>query len=209
MSCGSPLYIAAPISANVVDAETNQPIEGAVVVAMWHLVAGSLDGERDRGYLAVKETLTDKQGRFHFGGFVKANPMMYELRNRDPQILIFKSGYQWAGHVSVYPKANTDTPGIFRRSTADGLTFRLKRIQAQASGTELGLYWGLNVQLTDLIRECRWRKIPQLILHMDREKKLLEKINRRVYTGLIGVDDVRRYSKPECQASLDSLEGLE
>ena len=48
---GFPIYIAAPIEARVVDAESGQPIEGANIVAAWHLEKSSLDGGRHVGQL--------------------------------------------------------------------------------------------------------------------------------------------------------------
>ena len=57
-------YTAAPIDARVVDDEAGEPISGAIVVAHWELVAGSLDGEHHRGQLEVKDAITDAEGHF-------------------------------------------------------------------------------------------------------------------------------------------------
>jgi len=102
-ACGSPWYTAEPIEAWVVDAETGAPIEGAVVTANWQLVAPSLDtGGRKLRQLEVMETRTDKNGRFYFPGFTKINFTLDELRDEDPQILIFKSGYRYGRESSRY-----------------------------------------------------------------------------------------------------------
>ena len=43
-ACGGPLtYSSDPIDAAVVDADTGQPIEGAIVTANWQLVTATLD----------------------------------------------------------------------------------------------------------------------------------------------------------------------
>ncbi len=95
--CGSPYYTSAPIEAWVVDAETGAPIEGAVVTANWQLVASGLDtGGRKLHQLEVMETVTDKAGRFYFPGFTRINFTLEELREEDPQVLVFKSGYRYA-----------------------------------------------------------------------------------------------------------------
>jgi hypothetical protein len=99
--CGSPYYTSAPIEAWVVDAETGAPIEGAVVTANWQLVASSLDtGGRKLHQLEVMEAVTDKAGRFHFPGFTRINFTLEQLREEDPQILIFKRGYRYARFAS-------------------------------------------------------------------------------------------------------------
>ncbi|HEY3178065.1 MAG TPA: carboxypeptidase-like regulatory domain-containing protein, partial [Casimicrobiaceae bacterium] len=85
-ACGSPYYTSDPIEAWVVDAETGQPIEGAVVTANWQLVGFTLDtGGRKGGQLEVMETITDANGRFYFRGFTKLNLSLGELRDQDPQ----------------------------------------------------------------------------------------------------------------------------
>ena len=91
-----------PIEAWVVDAETGKPIEGAVVTANWELVKGSLDGERYYGQLEVKETVTDQNGRFFFEGFTKEDDSWAELRESDPQVLIFKAGYEFQRFTNDY-----------------------------------------------------------------------------------------------------------
>ncbi|MET0917175.1 MAG: carboxypeptidase-like regulatory domain-containing protein, partial [Burkholderiales bacterium] len=102
--CGSPYYTADPIEAWVVDAETGRPIEGAVVTANWQLVSTSFDtGGRKLRQLEVMETTTDKQGRFFFPGFTRINFTLDELREEDPQILIFKSGYRYMRAINRYP----------------------------------------------------------------------------------------------------------
>lgn len=83
-------YSAKEIRARVVDAETDQPIEGAIVVAVWELDPISGEGPR----LQVAEVLTDAQGQFFFPGWgPKPRPPLTEFGTKSPYLLIFKRGY--------------------------------------------------------------------------------------------------------------------
>ena len=61
------VYSAKPTFGFVVDAQTRQPVEGAVVVAQWDLEYG-LEGGAAYAWV-VMETVTDSQGRFDFAGW--------------------------------------------------------------------------------------------------------------------------------------------
>ena len=127
-ACGSPYYTSDPIEAWVVDADTGQPIEGAVVTAIWQLVGFSFDtGGRKLGQLEVMETETDKNGRFYFPGFTKLNPGLDDLREEDPQILIFKPGYSYMRAVNVYPIGKEDLQGTHRKSPINGQRVKMKK----------------------------------------------------------------------------------
>ena len=134
-----PFYSIGSIDARVVDADSGAPIEGANVIANWQLVTGSLDGERNKGQLEVKETVTDRDGRFHFDGFMHGNFPLYHLGNRDPQIVIFKPGYEYKRLVSDYGVSEPLVIGVRRRSQVNGAEVKLakRRDNPPASGEEL------------------------------------------------------------------------
>jgi hypothetical protein len=102
-----------PYRGQVVDAETKAPLAGAVVVVHWL---------RDRLYpvhsvaenYAVRETITDAEGRF----FLDAKDVEDEAprRTRRPGFLIFLPGYGSYPHRHVSPTGLTG--GIFERSGA-------------------------------------------------------------------------------------------
>jgi hypothetical protein len=108
-------YSAAPISAQVLDAETGRPVAGVYVVADWQLLGG-LEGGSNIGAVTVMETQTDETGRFRFpawGPKEIVNPSgVYSnarVRNRAPGLTLFKSGYEYAVMVnyrSVVPDPN-------------------------------------------------------------------------------------------------------
>src|SRR5437879_7785045 len=79
---GMPVYRAAPIEAWVVDADTNEPLEGVIVTANWQLVSGTLaGGEVPKGQLMVMEAVTDKDGGFYVEDWQKANCPTGERRD--------------------------------------------------------------------------------------------------------------------------------
>lgn len=205
---GAPYYTAAPIEAWVVDAETNQPIEGAVVVANWQLVVGSLDGQRYRGQLEVKETVTDQAGRFYFEGFTKANPMLYELRNEDPKIIIFKPGYEYKKVVNNYPRGGTETPGVHRRAEVNGEAVKLRKEQPVTYVASKSYYSGLSIELGHIVEDCEWKRIPRMILAMDSEKRRLKGLDPRAYVDVVAIEDISLRSKPWCGSAVEFFKGF-
>jgi len=128
--CGSPVYRIAPLNAVVVDATTGLPVEGVHVLADWMLVRGGLDGAHTTGHLEIKETVTDHNGQFHFDGFVATSAISQELRNADPRLFFFKSGYEAGYFYNSYAVAGTGTPGWERSSQLDGRKMKLRPILA-------------------------------------------------------------------------------
>src|SRR6266481_8596714 len=192
---GSPVYFMAPINVSVVDADTNQPIEGANIVAYWQL--RNRYGPRDEGQLEIRETVTDEMGRFHFDGFTKVNPTIYALQNEDPGILIFKAGYNYYTFTNQYPDAGTRTPGAHRKSELDGHVVKLHKLEPyQMHNGILVFYGSFNVDVGGVIygqpprRDCGWKKMPRLIVAMDREAKRIRAMSPKNYAGLITIDEI-------------------
>lgn len=75
----------------VVDIDTGQPIEGAVVIAMYQKETLAPPVEPKSSVIHVKETLTDKDGRFTFPSYTTIiQPFSWSY---DVSFLIFKQGY--------------------------------------------------------------------------------------------------------------------
>jgi Carboxypeptidase regulatory-like domain len=74
----------APITGTVVDAVTNAPIEGAVVMVEWTKTHGI--GEHWTESYKVAETATDKDGKFTLPG-------CYSPFVSEPNVTIYKQGY--------------------------------------------------------------------------------------------------------------------
>lgn len=114
-ACATPsVYSAESIRAWVVDAETKQPLEGVVVVAHWQLFYSTVGGRVPGGQLMVLESITDRDGKYTFPAWGPKKVPQYKpqkgdiwiahipffvpdsyLDNRDPQLLLFKSGYEY------------------------------------------------------------------------------------------------------------------
>jgi len=175
-ACGSPYYTADPIEAWVVDAETGQPIEGAVVTANWQLVAASFDtGGRKLRQLKVMETVTDKNGRFTFPGFTKLNLSLNELRDEDPQILIFKSGYRYFRTSHDYD-TRKPSPGAHRTSPLVEKNVRLERADSNPQKVAHELTF-LTTELANIWASHDGEEIPRMTHALGCERKRLVAID--------------------------------
>ena len=203
---GSPYYTAEPFSAQVVDAETGKPIEGAIVVANWELVRGGLDGAHHVGQLEVKEAVTDANGRFAFEGFTRLNPTLAELRNADPRVLVFKGGYDAQVYYSTILEPQ-DYPGPRRKAAVDGQVLKLSKLTPTRTGPKLELlkFHGLlNNAVYQIVGDCEWQKMSKLLRAMDEEKNRL----RLSYPNAlmdIGIEDLADQSDAHCKLTRGKL----
>jgi len=205
---GMPFYTAAPIDARIVDADTGKPVAGASIIANWQLVTGSLDGERDKGQLEVRETTTDANGAFHFDGFTKANPSTAELRNKDPQILIFKPGYRTKQLVNDYGSRTYGLIGATRTSQFNATTIKLQPYATDpASGGEAA-YEHFKIDVDPIIAACAWKKIPNALLAMTRERERIKSLNPSKYVDLPTVSSADRY-EGQCGSATDYFKALQ
>jgi hypothetical protein len=89
---------AGPWRAQVVSADTKQPLEGVIVLAWWTRHVRSFGGPSEE-YRDSQEVLTDKDGRFTIESrwFFSLNPLVFF---RGPFIAMFNPGYgryEWPG----------------------------------------------------------------------------------------------------------------
>jgi hypothetical protein len=99
------LYHKPEFKGKVIDAETKEPIEGAVVVVIYNkhtLISGPGGGYSS--VIKVKEILTDKNGEFHFPSYTTLiQPNSIE---DTAEFIIYKAGY------GSYPDLQTSPPGV-------------------------------------------------------------------------------------------------
>ena len=109
------------IKGTVLDKETRTPIEGAVVVGHWGLRTNQIMSSSYSGPLVVKETITDKDGKFTIPASIatdvhKRGHYVSELY---PEVAFFKSGYDLAvyRHSGIDPL--TGNPVTYNALTGD------------------------------------------------------------------------------------------
>jgi hypothetical protein len=90
--CVSLVYYEGDYHGKVIDADTLQPIEGAVVLGVWWLEYGTVGGPVHE-YYDAHETLTDRDGEFSIKGM--GPRAVTHLGKMD--IVIFKAGYEDIG----------------------------------------------------------------------------------------------------------------
>jgi len=91
-STGHIYYSDGPWKGTIIDAETKQTIEGAVVVAIWRKEYGGPVGPYSY-FLDAREVLTDAKGNFLIPKFWKLNVLPFIRWFDGPRFEIFKPGY--------------------------------------------------------------------------------------------------------------------
>lgn len=175
-SCGfipPPTYSAEAIEAWVVDEDTGQPLEGVIVVAHWAL-RGGLHPDVI-GQLMVMEVVTDANGRFQFPTWgPKLRPVTGYLHVDDPELLFFKSGYEYlslANHVTE--EVNTSS---VRRSEWNQQTIKLKKFTGSVEEYAKRLIW-FDDQFNFAFKSdtnCEWKQIPRMLVTLEQERKRLK-----------------------------------
>ena len=214
-------YQFAPIEATVVDAETGAPIEGVVVIANWELVKGSFDGERYFGQLEVKETVTDKNGRFFFAGFTKDDSSGAELRQSDPQILIFKAGYEFQRFVNDYRDGGAGMGSSFRTAAVNGKTVKLVKQVADKSRirqVHSDLVYSRLAFITKTMphtnesEKCYWQSVPRMLAETRTQESLMRQMGidpSSIYENLMANNDqYAAKAKVPCIAPRELFNGI-
>ncbi len=91
-TCDTEAFAAGPWKGQVIDIETKEPLEGAVVLAVWHRNYRTPAGDNAYFYEA-KEVLTDKEGRFEIPSYTPINLLPLISYIEGPSFTIFKPGY--------------------------------------------------------------------------------------------------------------------
>ena len=169
VSCHSPVFTIKPFEAWAVDAETGEPIEGAIVVATWALFKDAVHGgAKFQEMLEVKEAVTDKNGHFAFRGFQLKNPSMNKLME-DPKIIIFKPGYAYVRRTNGCGMgAEGDCRWATRIAVVAGQKVKMKKIDYTLSPKDArlrtsmnqDLYSGLSIEMSYVESSGRKKDIP-------------------------------------------------
>ena len=203
----------------VVDADTGQPIEGAVVVAYWEMHRGSLAGDGlPCGAANVEEAVTDKDGQFHLPGWGPVRSSCDGMRSFDPIMFVFKSGYSY-----VRTGNRADDPTAIISSTQSNhipKPIKLKKFP-YLDLTKVGIrtyasdFGSLNIDLSDFIvlypTECNWKKIPNTLRALYTEQKRFNAAGNplgSITDELITTDQSMQQHAPKCGSPKAFIEGL-
>lgn len=177
-ACAGPVtYSADFIEAWVVDAETRKPISDAVVVARWALEESTIVSItiRPAGNLMVMEDVTDKNGRFYLPSW---GPIQHWKSSRltymDPEILIFKSGYEYQ-RLNNYGSASSEQRGgkVFspRKSQWQGQIIELKPFKGMEEYAEHVHQLDNELEWARYGEDCEWQKIPRMLMALHRQSE--------------------------------------
>lgn len=86
------VFAAGPWKGRIIDMETKEPLEGAVVLAVWERVYRTPAGPNSYFYEA-KEVITDREGRFEISSYTPTNLLPLISYMRGPYFTFFKPGY--------------------------------------------------------------------------------------------------------------------
>jgi hypothetical protein len=177
------MHSAESIEAWVVDAQTGQPIEGAVVVAHWQLerkyaIPPGVVGYDPRGplQLQILESVTDANGRFAFPawGPLSAPPGAY-LEGDDPRIIIFKSGYEYFSTGNIHPGNFDSSASSTRTSWVNGKTIKLKKFEGDLKEYARQLLdFGVDLDFAASYKNCDWKRLPRILAAAYKQKKIFE-----------------------------------
>jgi len=185
-------YVIEEIRGKVVDEDTGQPIEGAIVVAFWKTI-------QPRLYLKVEESITDSNGEFFFQGWGPVKrPDKGCFWDEDPLLSIFKSRYYtWKEHNNYYGEQGGSSeetlvnpiPDRVRKSRYNNKTIKLRKFEI---GAEIERYsvsagkktnqilteqdWCHQIDRTHVDPDF-WHKVPHLLEVLKQQKKLHPKCN--------------------------------
>lgn len=101
--CGHLVYSSGPYRGQVLDAETQQPLVGAVVLAIWYREVSFIPFAAHspaEDYHDALEILTDAQGEFTIPAKTHLTPIG---KIREPEFVIYYPGYGYYNYFQVHP----------------------------------------------------------------------------------------------------------
>jgi hypothetical protein len=212
-----------PIDSRVVDANTGEPIEGAVVLAYWELHQGSLTGHALPCAAAnIEEAVTDKDGIFHLAGWGPVSATCGDMRNGNPMLYVFKPGYGYGMFANNQPGisivAYVDvTHSIWDLDHPMKLTkfqdMDLKAANAKSYSANFGYLNGhLGIFITNMPDSCNWKKIPNMLRALELERLRISQAKKYQFGGvtatLIYQDAWFQKVAPQCGSPKEFIEGL-
>jgi hypothetical protein len=122
-------FAAGPYRGRVIDAETKEPLAGAVVVVYWMRNAPAIGHGPAQSFLGAEEALTDDRGEFIVGKNPPSNWTPLTWRSL-PNFIIFQPGHHYfPRHFSTTPSLPpTGFEGLLKIMEKQPVVFELPRL---------------------------------------------------------------------------------
>ena len=198
---GCTRYSAEPTEGWVIDADTKKTIEGVIVVANRQLHKSTVGGRIPAAHLNIMETLTDKNGLYHFEEWGPRTAQWGFFIDRDPELLFYKEGYKYRG-LKNPPRSKIDKSKV-RRSVWNGKTIETKRFNCDLEDYATHLS-SLHASMRTVLHgdRCEWKTTPKLVLAMAKQEKIFRENN--VSNVLTSLADISGYFCGSAEAYLKS-----
>jgi len=184
-SCGWIIYHESAFKGKVIDAETKEPIEGAVVVAVYHIRKYGIGAGimSDSTVVGVKEDLTNKKGEFFIPSHTFCSLWPFAI-GETTEFVIYKHEYTSFPSFD-YPRYFPDSPllkvdiltlsEIFKK----GVTVELMKLRTWEERYKANM-----ISISD-IPKTKWPILAQMIEKEDewlrRNKAWRRKVNEDLY----------------------------
>lgn len=182
-ACSQPLtYSAKQIRGQIVDAETDQPLEGVAIVAQWVLFQAGIGHGGHNQRLHIYEAVTDGNGNYVIPAWgPKIRRPLTELDHLDPRLSIFKSGYEPLELVNERNRSDS-----VRISDWNNKVVKLKKFQGALENYAflLGSFNG-GLSVND------WKSFPRMVLALDAEARRIKSMGlKKGYApSVMDIDD--------------------
>jgi hypothetical protein len=186
-----------------VDAKTNQPLEGVIIVAHWEVdrvvpsfvpIMPFVNDPRGPFQLQIMETVTDANGRFHFSAWGPLSvPPLAALGIRDPDLIFFKEGYVPWGTMNHHPSTFDYSASSTRSSEINGTTIKLKKFEGdlKAYADQLDeLSVPLDFATHPRIGNCDWKRIPRMLGTVIKIKRLFRE--KLIFSALPNLNSIQQ-----------------
>lgn len=158
---GHLVYPSDTYQGKVIDAETKEPLVGAVVLAIWYREAPGLGGHGPvESYHDALEVLTDAQGEFT----VPAKTHLTAIgKIREPKLVIYYPGYGFFPSLQAYPQEDKKVRAAYERRFFQVELIKLKTREERMKVIDYPVW------ISDVPDE----KMPNLVRLVNKEVQLL------------------------------------
>lgn len=164
------IYFGTSIEGRVIDAETNAPLEGVVVVLQWGLSAVLGDGGHGGETVYHTDTITNKDGNYKFSAWgPRIVGPFNQVTGWEPEITLYKRGYKPIG-LNSHRRFNG---GFVLFSDRDGETIKLEKFKGSlidyknaigSLSTAISIHSSSNYS---------WKKTPHIVAAIIKEREFL------------------------------------